>query len=34
MGFFFRVAVIGVRADVGFDLEGNARFHFGSGFRF
>jgi hemolysin activation/secretion protein len=34
MGFFFRVAVIGVRADVGFDLEGNTRFHFGSGFRF
>lgn len=34
MGFFFRVAVIGVRLDVGFDLEGNARFQFGSGFRF
>jgi outer membrane protein assembly factor BamA len=33
-GGFFRVAIIGVRADLGFDLEGNIRFHIGSGFRF
>jgi outer membrane protein assembly factor BamA len=34
VGFFFRIAVIGVRADVGWDLEGGTRFHVGSGFRF
>jgi outer membrane protein assembly factor BamA len=34
LGGFFRVAVIGVRFDVGFDLEGSTRFHIGSGFRF
>ena len=34
VGCFLRVAVIGVRADVGWDLEGGTRFHVGSGFRF
>ena len=34
LGGFFRVAIIGVRLDLGFDLEGNVRFHYGSGFRF
>jgi outer membrane protein assembly factor BamA len=34
IGGFFRILFIGVRADVGYDLEGNIRFHIGSGFRF
>ncbi len=34
VGCFLRIAVIGVRADVGWDLEGGTRFHVGSGFRF
>lgn len=33
-GAFFRFAVIGVRVDVGFDLEGNTRWHIASGFKF
>jgi len=33
-GFFFRVAMIGLRVDVGFDLEGGTRFHIGSNFKF
>ncbi len=33
-GGFFRIAMIGVRADLGFDLDGGTRFHVGSSFKF
>ena len=33
-GMFFRVAIIGVRADVGWDLEGTTRFHIAGSFKF
>jgi outer membrane protein assembly factor BamA len=33
-GVFFRIAMIGLRADLGFDLEGGTRFHVGSSFKF
>jgi outer membrane protein assembly factor BamA len=33
-GGFFRIAMIGLRADLGFDLEGGTRFHVGSSFKF
>lgn len=33
-GGFFRIAFVGVRVDLGFDLEGNTRLHFGSQFKF
>ena len=33
-GFFFRFAIIGVRADVGWDLEGTTRFHIAGSFKF
>jgi len=33
-GVFFRVAIIGVRTDVGWDLEGSTRFHIASSVKF
>jgi outer membrane translocation and assembly module TamA len=33
-GGFFRIAMIGLRVDLGFNLEGGTRFHVGSGFKF
>ena len=34
VGGFFRFAVVGVRVDLGFDLEGHTRLHFGTQFKF
>jgi outer membrane translocation and assembly module TamA len=33
-GGFFRIAMIGLRADLGFDLDGGTRFHVASSFKF
>ena len=33
-GFFFNVAIIGVRVDVGWDLEGETRFHIENSMKF